>query len=140
MKGKMNISDIIFYGWYKILDKTIYSYGSRQGGFGPREHSFFITFLAHSINASTIFRYLLVKYFNVGLALHYSMFLAVIIFGIGYLLYFRANRANMVIDFRGSIVRLSVYVVVAMAYVAVSVYFMLIVGNYARYKLTGLTD
>lgn len=127
----MNLSHIVFFGWYHILDKTIYSFGASREGIGPKEHSFFITFLFHGINLWTILRYLLAKYFSMSVPLYTSLFLALAVFVVGYLSFFR-KRASEILTQEVKNVKTILFVVIALAYVILSVYLMFTVGNYVR--------
>jgi hypothetical protein len=117
----MNLADIIFLGWYQILDKTIYSYGNEDRGIGPREHSLFITFLFHGINVWTILRYAVARYFNTGLSLYFSLSVGILIFMIGYLIYIRKNGARRVININVTTIKIILCVSVAIVYAVVSV-------------------
>jgi hypothetical protein len=130
----MGLTDIIFWGWYQMLDKTLYLYSTEKGGIGPREHSFFITFLIHGINAGTILRYLLVEYFHEVLSIYFSLPLGILIFTIGYLIYYKGNRINRVISRDVKNAMAVVFILVAVAYAIASVYFMFEVGDYVRSK------
>lgn len=127
----MNLSAIVFFGWYHILDKTIYSSGGSREGIGPKEHSFFITFLFHGINLWTILRYLLAKYLSMSAPLYASLFLALAVFIVGYLGFFR-KRATEILTQEVKNGKAIVFVVMALAYVVISVYLMFKVGDYAR--------
>ena len=131
----MNLFDIIFFGWYQILDKTIYSLGFERGAIGPKEHSFFVTFLVHGINVSTILSFLLIKFFNVNLSLYVDLFLGVIIFAAGYLVYFRRGRATKIIMNNVNNAKAVLFVISSLTYVVISVYLMFEVGNYVRFRL-----
>lgn len=133
----MNLADVVFWGWYQILDKTVYLNSTGQRGIGPKEHSFFITFLLHGINAWTVIRYLFIKYFDGNVNLYFSLSIAIIVFFLGYLVYFRKGRANKVISSDVNNFKLLFFITVSLVYAVASVYFMLSVGNYVRYKLHG---
>jgi uncharacterized membrane protein YqhA len=127
----MNLSSIVFFGWYHILDKTIYSFGADRVGIGPKEHSFFITFLFHGINLWTISRYLLARYFTVGVPLYVGLSLGLVVFAVGYLSFFR-KRASEILTHDVKNVKAILFVIIALAYVIVSVFLMFKVGNYVR--------
>lgn len=127
----MNLSAIVFFGWYHILDKTIYSFGTGREGIGPKEHSFFITFLFHGINLWTSLSYLSAKYFSVDVPLYVGLSLGLTVFGIGYLSFFR-KRASEVLSHEVKNVKTILFVIVALTYVILSVYLMFKVGNYVR--------
>lgn len=131
----MNIVDIFFWGWYKILDKTIYLYRTEQSGIGPKEHAFFIAFLLHGINVWSLFRYLSFEYF--GLRMDWGILIGIMVFGIGYLIYFRNKRLSKIVS--GDINKFNtfLYIMLTLIYTIVSVYIMLELGNYIRYKLHG---
>lgn len=130
----MNLSDIIFFGWYHILDKTIYSSGTERGNIGPKEHSFFITFLFHGINLWTAVRFLMANYFKMDVPLYISLSLAVLVFVIGYLFFYKRKaervRTNSVKNLKAV-----VFVIIALTYVAASVYLVFKVGDYVKYQL-----
>ena len=135
-RKRINLSDILFLGWYHILDKTIYSYGNQNRGIGPKEHSFFITFLFHGINVWTVLRYILGKYFDLHLPLYLSLSLAILIFVIGFIVYFRNKRADRVIRHNLKNVSVAVFVFVSLIYVIATGYLMLETGNYLRYHFS----
>lgn len=130
-KKVMNLLDIVFFGWYHILDKTIYSSGTERGSIGPKEHSFFITFLFHGINLWTTLRFLTASYFEVDIPFYLSLSLAVVVFGVGYLFYYKRIAETHSVNK----VKAILFVLIALAYVAASVYLMFRVGDYVRYKL-----
>jgi cation transport ATPase len=129
----MNLLEIIFFGWYHILDKTVYSLGANREGIGPKEHSFVITFLFHGMNLWTILRYLMVTYYSVSASLPLSLSLLVIVFVIGYFFFFKKASRIITSDVKNA--KAILFVAIALAYVIVSVYLMFQVGNYARYQL-----
>ena len=133
----MNVSDAIFFGWYQILDKTIYVNSNGQEGIGPKEHSFFITFLLHGINVWTVLRYLAITYFKVSINLYLSLSIAGIIFLIGYLTYFRKKRALKIISSDRKLSGVLFSVILSLIYTTGTVYLMLETGNYAREILQG---
>lgn len=134
----MNPFDIIYFGWYHILDKTIYGLGFERGVIGPKEHSFFVTFLVHGLNVSTLIDFLLAKYFNVSTPLYLNLSFAFLIFAIGYLVYFRRSRAGEIITNNVNTAKAVLFVILSLAYVIVSVYLMIETAHYVRYRLTGL--
>jgi len=75
----MNFSGMIFFGWYHILDKTIYAGGTKNETIGPKEHSFFITFLFHGINLWTILRFTIATHYKVDVPIFLSLSLALLI-------------------------------------------------------------
>lgn len=127
----MNLSAIVFFGWYHVLDKTIYSYGTERGGIGPKEHSFFITFLFHGINLWTLLSYLLAKYFSVDVPLYVGLSLGLVVFVVGYLSFFR-KRASEILTHDVKNMKAILFVIIALTYVVISVYLMFKVGNYVR--------
>lgn len=127
--------DYVFWGWHQILDKTIYSMKTEGDGIGPREHSFFITFLLHGINIWTAFRYLLIEYSGKTVGLYGGLLIAVGVFTIGYLLFYRKKRANAVISADMNVFKGSISLVLTIAYTIGTVYLMLETGNYIRNKL-----
>ncbi|WP_092098568.1 hypothetical protein [Pontibacter chinhatensis] len=135
IKRRFNLLDALFLGWYHILDKTIYSFGTEREGVGPREHSFFITFLFHGINVYSILSFVAVKYFEINLPLYPSLTLAIIIFILGYFTYFKKCRANWILSINSNNGMILFYAIVSLAYVIASGYFMLQVGDYVRLKM-----
>lgn len=131
----MNIIDIAFWGWYKILDKTVYLYRTEQGGIGPREHAFFIAFLLHGINVWSLFRYLSIEYF--GTRIEWGILIGLTVFVIGYFVYFRNRRWDKIASLDIGRFQAFLYIALTLAYTIVSVYIMLELGNYIRYKLHG---
>jgi hypothetical protein len=134
----MNPFDIVYFGCYHILDKTIYGLGFERGVIGPKEHSFFVTFLVHGINVSTLLDFLLVKYFNVSTPLYLNLSLAVLTFAVGYLVYFRRRKASEIINRNVGTTKAILFVILSLSYVVVSVYLMFETAHYIRYQLTGL--
>ena len=127
----MNLVDIVFLGWYHICDKTIYANVADTEGIGPKEHSFFITFLIHGINLSSLESYLAAKYLSINGPLYVKLTMAAAVFVIGYVWFFR-KRANEVLARNIKNGMLILYVVIALAYVVISVFLMFKVGNYVR--------
>lgn len=131
----MNVSDIIFFGWYHILDKTIYSSKTERGGIGPKEHSFFITFLFHGINLWTILRYLTATYFNADVPIYLSLSVCILVFALGYLFYYK-RKADRVIAYHVKNFRAILFVVIALTYTVISVYLLFEVGDYMRLQMS----
>jgi hypothetical protein len=127
--------DYVFWGWYQILDKTIYSMKTEDQGIGAREHSFFITFLLHGINIWTGLSYLFMEYMGEAIGLYSGLSIAVGVFAIGYLIFFRNKRANAVISSNMNVFKGSISLVLTIAYTVLTIYLMLETGNYIRYKL-----
>lgn len=127
--------DYIFWGWYQILDKTIYSMKNEDQGIGPREHSFFITFLLHGINIWTALRYLSIEYSGRTVSLYGGLLIAVGVFTVGYFLFYKKKRANSVISADMNIFKGSISLFLTITYTVGTVYLMLETGNYIRYKL-----
>ena len=117
------------------MDKTIYGLRFERGSIGPKEHSFVVTFLVHGINVSTILNYAMGKYFNVNTPLYLGLIFAILIFTIGYLVYFKSRRANKVIGYDVTNAKAAFFVILSLAYVVVSVYLMFEVDNYLRDRL-----
>jgi|GEM_PF-2095857 len=136
----MNFFDIIFWGFYKILDKTIYLHSESKEGYGPRQHAFFISFLFYGINLQTLFSFVCVTYFHRDINYALLILLVVTIFIMGYVIYFKRKRVERVITKTVSTNTGILYVCITLIYLIVSCYLMFIEGNYARYKLTGLTS
>lgn len=131
----MNFFDIIFHGWYQILNRTIYSTGTEKGGIGPKEHAFFTSFLFHGINLWTIARFVMAHYFKMDVPFYLSLSLAVLVFVVGYMCYY--GRRTETVSVGNASDRNSVlFVLVALAYVVVSVFFMFKVGDYVKVSIT----
>ena len=127
----MNLSAIVFFGWYHILDKTIYSFDASKEGIGPKEHSFFITFLFHGINLWSFLSYLLAKYFSIDAPLYVSLSLGLTVFVVGYLSFFK-KRASDILTREVKNVKAVLFVIIALIYAVISVYLMFKVGDYVR--------
>ena len=136
----MGLVSIIFFGWYRILDKTIYSIGARGGGIGPKEHSFFITFLVHGINLDSILTYLGVTFYNRLIPLYLALSSAVLVFIVGYFFFFKKKTEDVIaVDLKP--VKTILFVIIALTYVVLSFYLMIKVGDYAReMHLKGLAN
>ena len=132
----MNILDVVYRGWYHILDKTIYLNASENHGIGPKEHSFFIAFLLHGLNIWTAIRYLCIVYFNKSVNFYIGLTVAVVIFLIGYFFYFKRGRLNNIVSSDMSKINILLLIVASLVYTAGSIYLMLQVGDYIRFKLT----
>ena len=124
--------DFVFWGWYQILDKTIYSHKTVSDGIGPREHSFFINFLLHGINIYTVLRYIFIQYLGKSVELSLSLPIAATVFIIGYFIYFKKGRADNVISFKMGAFKVIMSLVLTVVYTVVTIYLMLEVGNYVR--------
>lgn len=127
----MNLSAIVFFGWYHILDRTIYSNRAEREGIGAKEHSFFITFLFHGINIWTLISYLAAKYFHIVIPLHVSLSLGLVVFVVGYLRFFK-KRAGEILAQEVKSVEVILFVIIALVYVVISVYLLFKVGDYVR--------
>jgi hypothetical protein len=103
-------------------------------GIGPREHSFFITFLLHEINIWTGLGYLLIEYFGKTINLFGGLSIAVGIFTVGYIAFFK-KRTNVVISADMNILKGSILVILTLIYTVPTIYLMLETGNYIRQKL-----
>ena len=124
--------DFIFLGWYRILDKTVYAYKTVNDGIGPREHSFFISFLLHGINIYTVLRFIFIQYYGKPVELSLSLPIAGTVFFLGYLIYYKKGRADKVISHKTGVFQVIFSLILTLGYTIASVYFMLEVGNYVR--------
>lgn len=97
-----------------------------------KEHSFFISFLAHSINLWTLYSFVLAKYLDITRSLYPGLLILVVTFVMGYLVYFRGGRAEKLIKREVTHGMLALNIVFAVSYVLVSVYLMIYVGDYVR--------
>jgi cation transport ATPase len=131
VKKVMGLSAIVFFGWYHILDKSIYSFGANREGIGPKEHSFFITFLFHGINLWTLLSYLLAKYLSVNTPLYVGLVLGLAVFASGYVSFFR-KRASEILTRNVKNMKTILFVAIALAYVILSIYLMFKAGDYVR--------
>jgi len=134
----MNITDIIFLGWYRILDNTIFSYGSNSHIIGPREHSFFLTFFFHGLNIWSCLRYLLISYLQTSVPVYISLGLFIIFIVMGYLLYFK--KLQKVTTYNANIAKTILFIIAAISYAIVSVFLMIKVGDYERIQILLLTE
>jgi hypothetical protein len=130
----MNLFDIVFLGWYHILDNTIYSSRNEHDGIGPKEHSVFISFLCHGLNLWTAIRYLTARFFNAGIPIYASLTLFAIVFLTAYFFYYK-TKANKVLDEKAKIVKIISFAILALIYAVVSVYLMFKVGDFVRHQL-----
>jgi len=89
-------------------------------GAGPKEHSFFITFLFHGINLSALVSYLGAKYFNVRVPLHVGLSIGLAVFTVGYLGFFR-NKASKILTRDVKLRKIILLALIALAYAAISV-------------------
>jgi hypothetical protein len=128
----MNVSDIVFWAWYQILSKTLYVNRIHDDGIGPKEHSFFITFLSHAINLWTILRLLLGRYLHVHMSLSASLVVFALSFVIGYISYMRGGRWNRIVTYNVSRIKALIFVFIAISYTVTSAWFMLKTGDYLR--------
>jgi hypothetical protein len=126
----VNLSSIVFLGWFHILDKTIYSFDSSREGLGPKEHSFFVTFLFHGLNLYTLLSYALAKYLKVNPPLYVGLFVGLAVFAIGYFRFYRKKASELLRDAKNTTMFL--LATLALAYVIGSVYLMFAVGDYVR--------
>jgi hypothetical protein len=128
----MNVFDVVFWGWYQILSKTLYVNRTHDDGIGPREHSFFITFLFHAINLWTLLRLLLERYLNMHMSLSASLVVFAMAFLLGYITYIRGGRWNRIITYDIRRIKALVFVAIAVVYIVGSAWFMLKAGDYLR--------
>ena len=129
-RKRVNILDILFLGWYYILDKTIYSFGNESGSITPKEHSIFITFLFHGINVWTITSFVSTKYFDTQLSLYLSLLQVFLVIAVGYIIYLKRNRAGRVTSHETNISIIVFTVLASLIYVIVSFYLMIVVGDF----------
>ena len=132
-----NLLDVVFYGWYKILGKTVYLRKVNYSRIGPKEHSFFISFFLHGLNISTVMSYVYFKGYGQILPVYVSLVLAFVIFLAGYFSYLKNNRANKIVVLEYTMFRSLLYVFIALIYGGVSVYLMWKIGDMIRYKNIG---
>lgn len=123
--------DTIFYGWFLIFSHTIYA-TSNSRSVNSKEHSFFLAFLAHSINLWTIYSYVLVKCCNITTSLYPGLLISAVVFIAGYVGYFRSGRADTLIKQEAPPGRMILSIVSAISYVSVSAYLMIRIGDYIR--------
>lgn len=119
---------------YYILDKTVYLYGHSSDGFGPKQHSFIIVFLAHGVNIWSLVSYLIVKQYHVITPLYVSAVIISLSLLGGYLFFYK-NRVDKLLLLRHTIASKIISVFVSAAYVTLSAYLMLRVGDYVKYQL-----
>ena len=131
----MNLVDVIFYGWYQVLDKTIYEYGNRNGSMGPKEHSWFITFFLHGINIWTVISYLSARFLAASVSHYFSLSIAILVLFAGYRIYIKKGRALAIINRRVTPGKVIFSVIVAIVYSTVSIYLLFVVGDYVRFRL-----
>lgn len=129
----MNISRMIFFGWYLMLKRTVYGIGVDSENFGPKEHSFLITHLLHSLNTWSTIRYIVAYYLKLGVPLYYGLLLCLLVFGLGYFFFFKKipNSSIPVISNSKSLL----FVIFALLYTGLSIYLMFETGNYVRNQL-----
>lgn len=130
----INFGSVIFLGWYHILNKTVYSFGASSDGIGPKQHSFFITFLLHGINVWTFSSFLSARYRGSDIPLYFSLSIGVMVFGLGYIFFFR-RRANQVLTGHSTNFKAILFAMIALIYATVTVYLMLTVGDYVKDKM-----
>src|SRR5689334_13283441 len=129
----MNFSDMIFWGWLRIINNTVYLYDKEEGSpIVPREHSFFISFLFHDMNLWSALRFLFAKYLSTTVPLALSLTVSVLVFAAGYIIYFRQKRISKVTFYKPKTFVASLTVIASIAYAVVSVYLTFLAGNYVR--------
>ena len=128
----MNFLYLIFWGWYRILDNTVYVYKKDYSAFGIREHAFFIAFLLHGINIWTLFRYTYMWYFGemINVYLPYLIFISV--FAYGYCKLLKTKKADAIITSEKSLLESILLILITLTYSFFTGYFMIEVGNYIR--------
>ncbi|MCH7403866.1 hypothetical protein ACFOUP_08840 [Belliella kenyensis] len=127
----MNFINVIYLGWYHILDKTVYLYGRENDGFGLKEHAFCIAFLLHGINIWSLTRFILIKCFNMTSNLYLSLFILVSILLLGYFSFLK-NKADNIIISEVSLFKGIVMIAITLVYSFITVYLMFEVGNQIR--------
>ena len=133
----MKIIDAILWGWYQILDKTIYLNSQDKDDFGPKEHGFFIAFLLHGLNIYTLLSYVFIEFWKSNVETYISITTALIVFLIGYLIYFKRKRMQKVVAYDISNAKGILYIVLTILYSIASVYLMWIMGEHVREVLVG---
>ncbi|GAB4107645.1 hypothetical protein GCM10028791_00910 [Echinicola sediminis] len=130
----MILIDYVFWGWYQILDKTIYSMKTKNDGIGPKEHSFFISFLLHGLNVWTGLSYWFFGYMGVSIGLYSGLLIALGVFAVGYIIFFLNKRADTVLASHMDVFKGSISFVLTIAYTVGTVWLMFEVDDYIRYK------
>lgn len=123
--------DTIYFGWYKILKDTVYSYRTDNEGIDSKEHAFFISFLLHGINIWSLFRYFLMKYNGTMVNLYWGIAIALTVFGLGYIYFFR-KRISKLISSSFSMVKIVISICLTLIYSLITVYLMHQIGDYLR--------
>jgi phosphoglycerol transferase MdoB-like AlkP superfamily enzyme len=131
----MSFLKIIYWGWYQILDKTIYLYGKSNGGFGIKEHAFFISFSLHGINIWTIFSFVYIEYYGNTFDLYFPLFIFMNVFLLGYLKFLKNKKADAVISADINLLKGILFILFTLVYSFVTVYLMIEVGNYIRKEM-----
>lgn len=98
---------------------------------GPKEHSFFVTFLFHGLNLYTLLSYALAKYLKVNPPLYVGLFVGLAVFAIGYYKFYR-KKASEFLNRDAKNTTMFLFATLALAYVIGSVYLMFAVGDYVR--------
>lgn len=130
----MILIDYVFWGWYQILDKTIYSLKTSNHGIGPKEHSFFISFLLQGINVWTVFRFVLFEYFEITIDIFGGLIIAFGVFAIGYFLFLKRMRSNEIISKEMNVFKGVISLVLTISYTVLTILLMLELSDYIRYK------
>jgi hypothetical protein len=131
----MSFLKIIYWGWYQILDNTIYLYGKSNGGFGIKEHALFISFSLHMINLWTIGRFLFIRYFEKTTDISIPLIICISVFTFGYIKFLKNKKADAVISADINLLKGILFILFTLVYSFVTVYLMIEVGNYIRKEM-----
>ena len=127
-----NPFDMIFYGWYQLLDKTVYLNTKILQGLDPIKHSFFISYFLHGLNLSTLFGYLYFKSFGQVISAYFSLALTLAVLIVGYNGCFKNGRTRIILEKKFSWFQTLLYVVGTLFYSGLSVYIMWRTGDVIR--------
>lgn len=131
----MTFTDMNYWVWYRVLDNTIYASGTKPGFIGSKEHSFFMVFFLHAINANSILSFVFAEYLKQHSNIYISLGAMLLVFLLGYIIYFKNHRAKKVIAANMSTYKIILSVFLTVLYVAVTLYVMWNIGNYIRNML-----
>lgn len=129
--------DIIFLGFYLIFNKIYGLKANENNGFGPIEHSFYISVAIHTMNIDTFWSYISVNYFHKDVSIYLSILILIIFSLLGYLFYYKQQRAETLINRRHTNGIRILYIFISLSYVVISAHLMITVGNFNREILTG---
>jgi hypothetical protein len=129
----MKILDLLYWSWMKILDNTVYIYKNNKSGFTSKEHAFLLVFLFHGLNLYNFLSWILIKYWGKHLDFYLIIGLVILVYILGYILYFgKFNRYKKIKQLKISVPIKVLSISLSIAYAVFSGVLMFKIGDYIK--------